>query len=309
MTDAAAASPSRSALVLLAHAQEWVSRSLESVLRPNGYTVLKAFNGRDALHRARRSRADVIILDHGLPETDVLALCRALRVDPFITPSTPILITFSAPVSRGDMLDALRAGANGVWGVPLDTEEFLLRLEGHLRAKLDADQARSDGLTDARTGLYNAKGLERRARELAAQMDRQEGSLACVALAADQESAAVTESLGRALLSAARSSDAVGLIGSREFAVLAPDTDAEGAVQLFQRLVRPLQQRGGEGKGGDQPALRVRAGYDARSGFHTTSLDPAALLGRALTALRVAERAASAEGATILPFVSRPTPH
>lgn len=311
MTDAAAAP--RAPLVLLANAQEWVSRSLESVLRPNGYTVLKAFNGRDALERAHRARADVIILDKGLPESDVLTLTRALRVDPFITPSTPILITFSGPLTRNEVLDALRAGANGVWGVPLDTEEFLLRLEGHLRAKLDADQARSDGLTDARTGLYNARGLERRARELAAHMDRSEGSLACVALAADQENHALTESLGRTLRATARSSDAVGRLGPREFAVLAPDTDAEGAVQLFQRLVGPLRELGtgvAPGPAGTATAqhegIRLRAGYDARSGFHTTSLDPAVLLGRALTALRVAEQQEHGDGGTIVPFVSRP---
>ena len=303
MTDAAATS--RAPLVLLANAQEWVSRSLESVLRPNGYTVLKAFNGRDALERAHRARADVIILDSGLPETDVLTLTRALRVDPFVTPSTPILITCSGPLARTDILDALRAGANGVWGVPLDTEEFLLRLEGHLRAKLDADQARSDGLTDARTGLYNARGLERRARELAAHMDRQQGSLACVALAADGEGPALTESLGRALRATARSSDAVGWLGPREFAVLAPDTDGEGAVRLFRRLVGPLQELGARP---NDHGIRLRAGYDARSGFNTTSLDPAVLLGRALTALRVAEQQerAEAEGGTIVPFVSKP---
>ena len=307
MTDAAAAS--RALLVLLANAQEWVSRSLESVLRPNGYTVLKAFSARDALERAHRSRADVIILDNGLPDTDVLTLTRALRVDPFITPSTPILITFSGPLTRTDILDALRAGANGIWGVPLDTEEFLLRLEGHLRAKLDADQARSEGLTDARTGLYNARGLERRARELAAHMDREEGSLACVALAADGEGPALTESLARTLRATARSSDAVGRLGPREFAVLAPHTDAEGAVHLFRRLVGPLQELGASTVGkpsANQKAIRLRAGYDARSGFHTTLLDPAVLLGRALTALRVAEQQTHAEGGTIVPFVSRP---
>ena len=305
MTDVAAALQTRSAVVLLANAQEWVARSLESVLRPSGYTVVKVFNGRDALERAHRSHPDVIVLDSELPE-GALALCRALRVDPFITPSTPILITFSGSVARAQVLDALRAGATGVWGIPLDTEEFLLRLDGQLRAKLDADRARVDGLTDTRTGLYNARGLERRARELAAHMDRNEGSLACVALAADQHGPALTESLARALRAAARTSDAVGRIGPREFAVLAPDTDAAGAVLLFQRVVGPLQKLGGAA--GDRSAIRVRAGYDARSGFHAASLDPALLLGRALTALRVAEERASNAGGTIVAFTSRPTP-
>ena len=171
------ATPTRIPLVLVANAQEWVSRSLESILRPAGYAVLKAYTGIDALEGARRATADVIILDTALPETDVLALCRALRVDPSITPSTPIFLTMHGPLGRTQVLEALRAGANGVWGQPLDTEEFLLRLEGHVRCKLDADGARDGGLLDPRTGLYNTRGLERRARELAAQVDRRDASL------------------------------------------------------------------------------------------------------------------------------------
>src|SRR5947208_6534352 len=66
------ATPSHSPLVLIANAQEWVTRSLESILRPAGYAVLKAYTGHDALEGARRSGADVIVLDTGLPETDVL---------------------------------------------------------------------------------------------------------------------------------------------------------------------------------------------------------------------------------------------
>ena len=84
-----AATPTRIPLVLVANAQEWVSRSLESILRPAGYAVLKAYTGSDALEGARRATADVLIFDTALPDTDVLALCRALRVDPAITPSTP----------------------------------------------------------------------------------------------------------------------------------------------------------------------------------------------------------------------------
>jgi len=272
------ATSAHSPLVLIANAQEWVTRSLESVLRPAGYAVLKAYTGRDALEGARRSGADVIILDTGLPETDVLALCRALRVDPYITSSTPILVTMPGPLARAQVLDALRAGANGVWGQP-------------------------------RTGLYNARGLERRARELAAQVDRRDASLACVVLASQANGAALVDSLARALRAAARAADTVGRLGPREFAVLAPDTDAAGAVLLFRRVGGVLTARV---KGGVVPApaerpLRLRAGYDARSGFRTAVLDPAVLLSRALHALRAAEEAEGDDGG-IHPFVSRPTP-
>ena len=303
-----AATPARTVLVLVANAQEWVSRSLESILRPAGYAVLKAYTARDALEGARRCAADVLILDRGLPETDVLALCRTLRRNPAITPSTPIFLTTPGPVGRTQMLEALRAGANAVWGHPLDTEEFLLRLEGHVRAKLDADAARDTGLLDPRTGLYNARGLERRARELAAQVDRRDASLACIAVAPHRNDAAPVDSLARELRAAARAADTVGRLGPREFAVLAPDTDAAGAVRLFRRvgaaLAAPVKRRL---TATAQRPLGLRAGYDARSGFRAAALDPAVLLARALHALRAAEDAASEAGA-IWAFAPSPTP-
>jgi len=293
-----AATPARTLLVLVANAQEWVSRSLESILRPAGYVVLKAYTGRDALDVARRSAADAIILDSALPETDVLALCSTLRVDPAITPSTPIFLTTHGPLGRAQVLEALRAGASGVWGQPLDTEEFLLRLEGHLRAKLDADAARDRGLLDPGTGLYNARGLERRARELAAQVDRRDASLACIAVAPHRDGSAPVVSLGRELRAAARAADTVGRLGPREFAVLAPDTDAPGAVNLFRRVGAVLAAPGKRrALATAQGPLGLRAGYYARSGFRSAALDPAVLLARALHALRAAEDEGSDAGA------------
>lgn len=299
MTDAAAGR--RSPLVLLANAQEWVSRSLESVLRPAGYTVVRAYTGVLALEAVRRGGVDAIVLDSALPETDALVLCRALRVDPYVTSSTPILITMPGPLTRPQVLDALRAGANGVWGQPFDTEEFLLRLESLLRAKLDADQARDGGLLDPRTGLYNTRGLERQARGLAAQVDRREAWLACVVLSPEADAPALADSLGRTLRAAARGSDAVGRLSAREFAVLAPDTDGAGAVKLFERLAGALERRTSAGRS----TLRLRAGYDAQSGFRSGSLDAAALLDRARTALRTAEQAGANGGGTIRSFEER----
>jgi PleD family two-component response regulator len=281
-------------LVLLAHAPDRrsSSRELEHALRPAGYTVLEAYTAPDALQQARRSRPDAIILDIALPDGDAPELCRALRIDPDITPSTPILVTTAGPTTRQQLSDALRAGANGVWGHPIDTEEFLLRLEGQLRAKCDADRAREQGLLDHETGLYNTQGLERRARELASHVDRRGAALACVVLAPDASTAGVDttiESLGRILRSAGRGSDTIGRVGRRELAVLAPYTDAAAALRLAQRLL----ETAAELAGGEAPGMR--AGYDVDSGFRTSLRDPAELVGRARSALAALLADGSAE--------------
>src|SRR5439155_786450 len=66
MLDNAGAGPHPT--VLIASHEESSSRSLESILVPNGYTVLKAYTAAQTLERARESRPDAIILDATLRE-------------------------------------------------------------------------------------------------------------------------------------------------------------------------------------------------------------------------------------------------
>src|SRR5438105_5479222 len=60
----------RQPIVLIASDQESSSRSLESILAPSGYTVLKAYTGAQTLERARAAQPDAIILDAILPDQD-----------------------------------------------------------------------------------------------------------------------------------------------------------------------------------------------------------------------------------------------
>ena len=70
-----------SPLVLIANDQEWSARSLESTLEPNGYAVVRAFTGAQALARARSELPDVVILDAQMPDMHGFDVCRELRRD------------------------------------------------------------------------------------------------------------------------------------------------------------------------------------------------------------------------------------
>lgn len=282
-------------LVLLGNAQEWFARSLASILEAAGHTVLLTHSGRDAREAALHARPDTIILDQGLPDADALALCSELRREPAITPSTPILITTSAPTTRQQLLDALRAGATGLWGQPLDTEEFLLRLEGYLRGKFDADSARADSLVDPLTGLYNLRGLTRRAHEVAAEAERRRAALACVVVAphvAPGEDEPGTDALAALLADAIRAggrrSDAIGRSGPTEFAVFVVHPDVGGAAQLAARLGRTIESAANRGAAARRP-LRLRTGHHAVANVGAAHLNPLELLARATSALRAAD--------------------
>jgi len=275
-------------LVLIANDQEWSARSLESALEPNGFAVIRAFTGAQALERARGELPDVVILDAQMPDMHGFDVCRALRSERDLGPTTPIVITTAGPSGRAQRLEAFQAGAWEFFGQPIDGEALLLKLRTFVEAKLASDRLRGERLVDPDTGLYNRAGLSRRAREIGSGASRRHDPLACVVLgselsSANGESEAVMGLVGQALREAGRSSDALGRLDDREFAVIAPATGAQGAVRLVNRLAGVIEALPAGAAGG--ASLKVRAGYCAVPDFATSTLDAVQLLDCASSAL------------------------
>ncbi|HYS00569.1 MAG TPA: response regulator [Gemmatimonadales bacterium] len=284
-------------LVLLAGDGQEATRWLRGLLEGGGYAVLQERSGQHALERARTTEPDVILVDAELPDMAGVELCRVLRADPRVSSSTPILLTIRDAATRAQRLAALRAGAWECITPPHDADEILLKIGAYVHAKLDADRARTEGLLDAMTGLYNRQGLARRARELGSQAFREHGPLACVVLALDIEppepggTQQQSGSLARyvqAIKSAARLSDVIGRLSATEFAVLAPGTDAGGARRLAERLASSLSATTVASAAGAPSAtpVRVRCGYEAVANVGYAPIEPVDLLVRAAAAVR-----------------------
>ena len=284
-------------LVLLAGDGQEATRWLRGLLEGGGYAVLQERSGQHALERARTTEPDVILVDAELPDMAGVELCRVLRADPRVSSSTPILLTIRDAATRAQRLAALRAGAWECITPPHDADEILLKIGAYVHAKLDADRARTEGLLDAMTGLYNRQGLARRARELGSQAFREHGPLACVVLALDIEppepggTQQQSGSLARyvqAIKSAARLSDVIGRLSATEFAVLAPGTDAGGARRLAERLASSLSAATVASAAGAPSAtpVRVRCGYEAVANVGYAPIEPVDLLVRAAAAVR-----------------------
>ena len=287
-------------LVLIANDQEWSARSLESILGPNGYSVVRAYTGQQALERARSSQPDLIILDAQMPDMHGFEVCRTLRSDPRFSATTPIVITTSGPSGRTQRLEAYRAGAWEFLGQPLDGEALLLKLSTFLQSKREVDALREENLLDPGTGLYNMRGLSRRAREIGAEAFRRRDPLACVVFAPDvdedesdlqedDEARRVSDQVALLFRQAGRASDAIGRLGQSEYGVIAPATGPDAAIRMVRRLggvieSSPIPMRGGE------KTLRLRAGYCAVPDFAESSVDAVELLLRATTALRDLKR-------------------
>src|SRR6266699_5231802 len=196
--------------ILLANPDEIFARSLESILSSAGYAVLWAPTAVNALEQEHRARPDAAILAMDLAdEGGGLALCRTLRRERGLSPSTPIFLTQPTAATRPQRIEALRAGADELWGQPMDPEEFRLRLAAQLRAKSEADRAREEGLLDDR-------GLLRRAEELLAATIRDRSAIGVAVVDIDGDDLrndwAVGDRVAEGVRRWARLSDAVGRI-------------------------------------------------------------------------------------------------
>jgi diguanylate cyclase (GGDEF)-like protein len=286
-------------LVLIANDQEWSARSLESILGPSGYSVVRAYTGQQALERVRTSQPDLIILDAQMPDVHGFEVCRQLRNDPRFSATTPIIITTSGPSGRTQRLEAYRAGAWEFLGQPVDGEALLLKLATFLQCKREVDGLREESLLDPGTGLYNMRGLARRAHEIGADAFRRRDPLACVVFEAQaevsdpsespDEAQRIAEQVGQLLKRVGRSSDAIGRLGQSEFAVIAPATGTEAALRLVRRLGGSIESSPVPVRGGER-SLRVQAGYCAVPDFAESTVDAVELLLRATTALRDLKR-------------------
>jgi len=281
-------------LALVAGEEEGSAGWIEGLLGANGFAVLRTATGQHALARARTTNPDVVFIEALLSDGSGIELCRTLREDARVSKSTPLIVTTPHAPTRDQRISALRAGAWDCIGRTTDGVELILKVHAYMRAKLDADRARAEGLLDPSTGLYNRQGMARRVQELGSYAFREHGSLACVVLALDLEpdavatgdtaAAAILKSV-QAIKAASRLSDVIGRLGPTEFAVIAPATGPPGALQLAERMVRAIRESATAG-GQRLPVRQVRVGYEAVSNVGYAPIQPTDLLVRASAALR-----------------------
>ncbi len=95
---------------------------LEMLLRAKDYTLLKAYDGEEALDMAIREQPDLIVMDMQLPKMSGLEVTKQLRQMP-VFGHTPI-IALTAYAMRGDKEQFMEAGCNAYLSKPISTREL-----------------------------------------------------------------------------------------------------------------------------------------------------------------------------------------
>jgi DNA-binding response OmpR family regulator len=138
---------SSAATILLVDDEESVQKLLTYPLEREGFRVIQARDGEEALERFEADHVDLIVLDLMLPRVDGIEVCKRVRA----TSSVPIIML----TARGDEVDkvlGLEIGADDYITKPFSIREFRSRVRALLRrAQLSAADVRgetieSDGL-------------------------------------------------------------------------------------------------------------------------------------------------------------------
>ncbi len=123
---------------LVVEDEDSIAALVRSYLERDGFTVVRARTGKDALDELERRPVRVVVLDIGLPDLDGFEVCRRIRAHSRV----PVLM-LTARDEEPDRVTGLELGADDYLTKPFSPRELLARVRAVLRrseAWLDEDE-------------------------------------------------------------------------------------------------------------------------------------------------------------------------
>ena len=99
-------------------------------LESNGYTVITALDGEEALFVFKKERPDLVLLDILMPKFDGFKVCQEIKKDP-LSSHIPVLM-LTAKDRALDIKQAKHVGANGYIVKPFDAATLLFNIKEQL---------------------------------------------------------------------------------------------------------------------------------------------------------------------------------
>lgn len=128
-------------LILVVDDELPIRRFLRASLLSQGYELVEAATGNEAIAQATARQPDIILLDLGLPDIDGLEVTQRLRE----WTTTPIIV-LSARGQERDKIAALEAGADDYLTKPFGVGELMARMRVALRHAARVAEQSSDGV-------------------------------------------------------------------------------------------------------------------------------------------------------------------
>ncbi|MHB9054202.1 MAG: response regulator [Thermoleophilia bacterium] len=273
--------------VLVADGDPEEARRTTSILERQGFSVILAADGKQAMELALEQSPDIIIIDFQLPGTGIFDVLTFLRNHP-VTVNTPIIVTTDKDVSRNDE-DQLRGN---------HVERIIPRGEGgrdHLLGemfrleKLNPEQAQ---LIDRETRTFNRRYFDKRLAEEVKRAQRYSLDLSLLLIGLDRpdgRAAAHSErlaALAGILRSSIRAADPLARYDTDRFGVLLPETSKEAGLMAAKKIVEIVRGHLQNEPAGGAPPLTVSV---AATGDHGGTLTPDQLTGKLESMLKTLE--------------------
>jgi DNA-binding response OmpR family regulator len=117
--------------ILVADDEPNIVISLEYLLKREGYTVLIARDGQEALESVAREKPDLVLLDVMMPKKTGVEVCQALRASDDLQAIKILMLT--AKGRDTDIAKGLALGADAYITKPFSTRELVLKVAELLR--------------------------------------------------------------------------------------------------------------------------------------------------------------------------------
>lgn len=227
------------------------ARYLEAQLRDDGHEVDLAHTWTDAIRKFGHGAFDLVMMDAVMPTVDGFKLTKMLRKRAHSY--VPVVFVTSLDNQRARER-GLAAGADDMLSKPVDDLELRMRVAAMLRIRrltteLEQRHAKLAQLahSDALTGLGNRRSFDEQLDEELRRATRYHRPVSLIVadidrfkLVNDNQGHAVGDELlrclGELLSREVRAPDSAFRYGGEEFVILTPETKAEGASRLAERL-------------------------------------------------------------------------
>ncbi|HTI82292.1 MAG TPA: diguanylate cyclase [Acetobacteraceae bacterium] len=248
---------------------------MAELLEAQGFRVIVAQDGSEAMQRAQRMHPDLILMDVMMPGIDGFQVCRELKAAED-THAIPVIF-MSALRDQRSKVEGFEAGAVDYITKPIETAEVLMRVRTHLHLRAMQLRLEALSISDALTGLANRRRFDEVLRTEWLRALRSHRSVAMVMIDIDVFKSyndhyghiggdRCLSAVAGALQTAIRQDlDLAARYGGEEFALVLPDCDAAGAAEVASRA--------------HQAVLELREPHPgSQSGYVTISAGAAAMV-------------------------------
>jgi serine phosphatase RsbU (regulator of sigma subunit)/DNA-binding response OmpR family regulator len=215
-------------------------------LRREGYDVVEAVTGTEALNIAATEKIDMAVLDVNLPDMTGYAVCENIKANS--QNAVPVLHVSATAIGASDRSEGLRRGADGYLVEPVEREELLASVAALLRGAASERTARRlvrrlRQLNDASLAVNEARTLQQLVATIANQAYALFNAAAWVALHLDDVEVTASCDASGAVLAGSPHAELQERAASSEYAAVALDDGTRQGGLLAVRAFDTAEHR------------------------------------------------------------------